>query len=162
MCQPFSWAIILLLASSAAAQAPRKAEGGDGAVAAIAAVNRLFEAMRARDAGAVREAFLPDGRLASTMLRGGQPTIRLLTLDAFVKMVIDSPEPFRERMFEPEARVSGDLATVWGRYEFRVGERLTNCGVNSFQLLRTPQGWKILHAASTIITEGCETYTGAK
>jgi hypothetical protein len=45
--------------------------------------------------------------------------------------------------------------TVWGRYDFHVGERLTNCGFNSIQLLRTNGGWKIVNIASTILTAGC-------
>jgi hypothetical protein len=125
--------------------------------AVLTVVNRLFETMKARQADALRSLFIPEGRLISTQARGGggQPATRILTRDEFVKLVLETREPYRERMFEPEIRVEGNLATVWGRYDFHVGERLTNCGVNSLQLLRTPDGWKIAHIASTIITAGC-------
>jgi hypothetical protein len=89
-------------------------------------------------------------------MRQGKPTTRVLTRDEFAKLVMNAKEPFRERMFKPEVRVEGDVATVWGRYDFHVGERLTNCGINSFQLLRTPDGWKIIHIVSTILTTGCQ------
>jgi D-alanyl-D-alanine carboxypeptidase len=124
--------------------------------AVLSVVNRLFDSMQARQGEIVRGLFIPDGRLVSTQVRQGQPALRVLTRDEFVKLVIETKEPFRERMFEPEVRVEGDLATVWGRYDFHVGERLTNCGVNSFQLLRTPDGWKIAHIASTILTVNCQ------
>jgi hypothetical protein len=112
--------------------------------------------MLARQGDELRGLFLPEGRLVSTQARAGQPTTRLLTRDEFVKLTMETKEPFKERMFEPEVRVEGDMATVWGRYDFHVGERLTNCGFNSIQLLRTPEGWKIANIASTIITAaGC-------
>jgi D-alanyl-D-alanine carboxypeptidase len=119
-------------------------------------VKRLFDSMQARQGDIVRGLFIPDGRLISTQVRQGQPSIRVLSRDEFVKLVIETKEPFRERMYDAEVRVQGDLATVWGRYDFHVGERLTNCGVNSFQLLRTPDGWKIAHIASTILTANCQ------
>lgn len=55
-----------------------------------------------------------------------------------------------------EVRVRGDMATVWGRYDFHVGTRLTNCGHNSIQLMRVKEEWKIINIASTIITQGCQ------
>ncbi|MBD0326505.1 MAG: serine hydrolase [Pyrinomonadaceae bacterium] len=118
-------------------------------------VKRLFDTMQARQGEELRGLFLPEGRLVSTQTRQGQPTTRYLSRDEFVKMTIETKEPFLERMFEPEVRVQGDMATVWGRYDFHVGERLTNCGFNSVQLLRTPEGWKIINIASTILTVGC-------
>jgi D-alanyl-D-alanine carboxypeptidase len=126
----------------------------DAAVMGI--VNRLFESMQAKQLDVLRGLFIPEGRLISTRLRENQPAMRLLTLDDFVKLVAETKEPFRERMFEPEVRVEGDVATVWGRYDFHVGARLTNCGVNAIQLLRTPEGWKIAQIASTILTQGCQ------
>ena len=119
-------------------------------------VNRLFESMQAKQVDVLRGLFTPEGRLVSTITREGQPTVRLLSLDDFIKLVAEAKEPFRERMFDPEVRVQGDMATAWGRYDFHVGARLTNCGFNSFQLLRTKEGWKIVNIASTIITQGCQ------
>lgn len=124
--------------------------------AVMSVVNHLFESMQSQQGEALRNLFIPEGRLISTQRRKGQASVRLLALDDFVKLTVETKEPFRERMFRPEVRVEGDMATVWGRYDFHVGERLTNCGFNSFQLLRTPDGWKIAHIASTIITAGCQ------
>ena len=119
-------------------------------------VNHLFETMQKRDTEAMRSLFTPEGRMISTMTRNGKPVIRNLSIDDFAKMVTDTKEPYRERMFDMEARVEGDLATVWGHYDFHVGERLTNCGTNAFQLLRTPDGWRIIQVTSSIHIEGCQ------
>jgi D-alanyl-D-alanine carboxypeptidase len=124
--------------------------------AVMSAVNRLFAGMEAKQADALRGLFIPEGRLVSTSVRQGQATVRLLSLAEFVKLVMETREPFRERMFGAEVRVCGDMATVWGRYDFHVGERLTNCGYNSIQLMRVKEDWKIINIASTIITQGCQ------
>ncbi len=118
-------------------------------------VKRLFDTMQARQGENLRDLFLPEGRLVSTQMRQGQPGTRFLTREEFVKLTVESKEPFLERMFEPEVRIQGDMGVVWGRYDFHVGQRLTNCGFNSIQLLRTNEGWKIANIASTIITAGC-------
>jgi hypothetical protein len=123
--------------------------------AVMKVVDRLFESMQAKQAEVLRGLFIPEGRLVSTFTREGQPRVRLLSLDDFIKLVAETKEPFRERMFDTEVRVRGDMATAWGRYDFHVGARLTNCGDNSIQLLRTKEGWKIINIASTIITQGC-------
>lgn len=147
--KPLSQVIVELAEIILAAQAR------DDEAAVLRVVNQLFDTMQTRRTEALHSLFIPDGRLVSTQTRAGQPATRLLTRDEFVKMVLETKEPYRERMFEPEVRVQGDLATVWGRYDFHVGERLTNCGINSIQLLRTPGGCKIAHIASTILTAGC-------
>ena len=146
-------AILLSLAMPAMSKTSGEGQSKDEIVRVV---NRLFEAMKARDAEAIRRLFSAEGRLVSTFVRGDQVSVRILTVEAFAKMAAETREPFIERMFEMEVRLDGDLATVWGKYDFHVGERLTNCGVNSFQLLRAADGWKILHIASTIHTQGCE------
>ena len=124
--------------------------------AVMSVVGQLFASMEAKQADALRRLFTTEGRLVSTFTRQNEGVVRQLSIEDFVKLVMNAKEPFRERMFEPEVRVDGDMATVRGRYDFHVGERLTNCGYNSFQLFRVGQEWKIINIASTIITQGCQ------
>ncbi|MGB9178465.1 MAG: nuclear transport factor 2 family protein [Pyrinomonadaceae bacterium] len=147
--------VFFAITSPLLAQKPAALEK-DASKEVMSVVQRLFDAMRMGEVATVRAVFIPEGQLVSTTLRDGQPTTRVLTLDAFAKLVNDAKDPFIERMFKPKVRVYGDLATVEGRYDFHVGQRLTNCGINAFQLARTPDGWKIAHVASTILTKGCE------
>ena len=57
---------------------------------------------------------------------------------------------FNEQMKDPEVKVFGDMALVYGRYTFHVADKFSHCGTNSFQLVRTADGWKIGNAASTL------------
>lgn len=137
-------------------------EKADPAKEALAVVTRLFDAMQARDADGIRTVFFPDGQLAITHKRDGKTIVRLLTADAFAKSIAEGKGVYRERMYKPEALVSGDLVTVRGRYGFYADESFSHCGLNSFHLMRTEQGWKIVNAASTIETDGCEPESKAK
>jgi hypothetical protein len=96
----------------------------------------------------------PIGRHAKK--RNGQITLRLLAPDAFAKSISEGKGIYRERMYKPEVLVTGDLVTVRGRYGFYVDDRFSHCGLNSFHLMQTPQGWKIVNAASTLEFDGCE------
>jgi uncharacterized protein (TIGR02246 family) len=146
---------LVVLASSICYSPVRACQTSDPTAEIKGVVEHLFEAMQTRDIETLRKLFTNEGRLISTGIRNGKPALRNLSVDEFAKMVTDTKEPYRERMFDAEVRVEGDLATVWGRYDFHVGARLTNCGTNAFQLVRTADGWKIVQSTSTIHTEGC-------
>lgn len=147
--------VILLLAvySSGAAQAAAKNDAG-GEAAAAAVANKLFEAMRAKNAEAIRALFTPEGQLVAIdkpRTGDGLSKTRVFTGDAFAKMISEAKAPeFVERMPQPEVRIFGDMALVYGRYTFHVGDKFSHCGTNSFHLVRTADGWKIANAASTL------------
>jgi hypothetical protein len=148
--------IFIFFSALTAQQSPAPEEKVDPAKESLAVVTRLFEAMQARDAEGIRAAFVPDGQLAITQKRNGQTSVRLLTAEAFAKSISEGKGVYRERMYKPEALVTGDLVTVRGRYGFYVDDRFSHCGLNSFHLMRTQQGWKIANAASTLEFDGCE------
>jgi len=121
--------------------------------AVVAAVQRLFDAMRTRDTVAIRAAFIPQGALAA--IRENADSVRLQTLDAFTASIGRSTSELHERMVKPEVRISDGLATVWTWYDFHVGERFTHCGVDAVQLARTAEGWKIAHITYTTRSSPC-------
>lgn len=120
---------------------------------AAAVADKLFEAMRAKNADAIRALFTAEGQLvAIDKPRNGQgiSTRRVLAADAFAKMISEAKGEFIEKMPEKDVKISGDFALVSGRYTFYVGEKFSHCGVNSFQLVKTEAGWRIANAASTL------------
>lgn len=127
----------------------------DDAKAAAQVADRLFAAMKAKDADAIRALFLKDGQLVAIdrpRTGDGPSTTRVFTGDAFAKLISESKAPgdLIEEMKNPEVKIFGDMALVFGRYTFHVGTNFSHCGTNSFQLARTPEGWKIANAASTL------------
>ena len=147
--------VILLLAVctlGAAQTASKNDAGGEAAAAAVA--NKLFEAMRAKNAEAIRALFTPEGQLVAIdkpRTGDGLSKTRVFNADAFAKMISEAKAPeFIERMPQPEVKIFGDMALVFGRYTFHVGDKFSHCGTNSFHLVRTADGWKIANAASTL------------
>jgi hypothetical protein len=143
--------LTLALCACAAAQTARK-EGDRREAAAVA--NKLFEAMRAKNAEAIRALFMPEGQLVAIdrpRAGSGPSTTRVFTPESFAKLIAESKAPeFSEKMSRFNVQIFGDMALVYGPYTFRVGDKFSHCGTNSFHLVRTPGGWKIANAASTL------------
>ena len=128
--------------------------------AVLATVQRLFDAMRGRDTAAIRSLFGPGARLVGMRThRGGEIVTQSLTAEELADYVARDPRgSWIERMWDPQVRVSGSLATVWAEYDFHFGTRFSHCGVDAFQLLRVPdRGWVIVSIADTFVREGCPT-----
>jgi hypothetical protein len=119
-------------------------------------VKRLFDGMRSRDTALMRSTFAP-GTLLGGVPRAGQP-VRFTPIDGFIAGIASAPVGtlLNETLYDPEIRIDGGLATVWTFYTFHVGERLSHCGMDAFQLVRTSEGWKISALADTRQTTGCE------
>ncbi|CAN5870818.1 nuclear transport factor 2 family protein [soil metagenome] len=145
--------ILLAFPSSALAQSAEQE--------VMATVQRLFDGMRAGDSTVVRSVFHPSARLVSVGMREGAPVLREDAIDAFVAAVgTPHDEVWDERIWNTQVRVDGNLATAWMDYAFYLGERLSHCGVNAFQLFRGPEGWRIIQIADTRRREGCQTPPG--
>lgn len=126
----------------------------DDRASAIAVVNKLFDGMKAKSAAQIKDVFAPDVHfLAIDKPRDGKgiSKTRIMTGEAFAKQISESKsDEYREKMISPEARISGDLAVVSGRYTFYVGDKFSHCGTDTFNLVRTDAGWKIVQGAFTL------------
>jgi ketosteroid isomerase-like protein len=152
-------ALLALAAAPLGAQAPaaHAAPAHADHAAVLAVVTRLFDAMRAGDSAAVRAVFHPRAQLGSALLgRDGTPQVRLDSLAAFVKAVgTPHPEVWDERTDNEVVHVDGPLAVAWTPYAFYAGKTFSHCGVNSFQLARTAEGWRIVSLVDTRQRTGC-------
>src|SRR3954468_9037411 len=112
---------VAALVSSGGAVQSLCAQAGPGASlgveeqAVLATVQRLFDAMRAKDTAAFRDIFEPTARLVGMRTRpNGDQVVQVLPWDRFASfMAADTRAPWIERAWSPEVRVRGTLATVW-------------------------------------------------
>lgn len=121
-------------------------------------VDRLFDAMRSRDTAALRAVFDTNARLMTAATsREGKPVVQISSIDRFVQAIGSSPAGTKldERIFDVEVRQSDNLATVWTRYEFYLGEQFSHCGYDAFHLAKSEAGWRIIALADTRRREGC-------
>lgn len=127
------------------------------AAAVMAPVNGVFAALSARDGQALLPLMDAEGRInvvverADGSRRHGSPTVA-----DFAGGLTPGPERFEEIMPAPTVMIDGDIASVWGRYVFRIDGELSHCGVNHFGLIRRDGVWKIANLTWTQRTTGCE------
>ncbi len=128
----------------------------DDSKAAVAVVNQLFAEMAAANPEGILAVGRPDFQLVAIFKqKDGKSRIQVINGETFSKFFTDKTKILRETMYAPKVEINGDLAMVWGRYVFFDGEKLTHCGVDTFNLVRTENGWKLANGASTIEPAGC-------
>jgi hypothetical protein len=147
--------VALLVVVPALARAQTAPAAPDERAAVLAVVQRLWDAMKARDTAMARSVFDSSAMLSRAVTRNGEARVQLTPVSAFIEALSHATEPWNERMFAPEVRVDGSLATVWTEYDFHLGEKFSHCGVDAFQLLKTSGGWKIVALSDTARREGC-------
>jgi len=136
---------IFLLAITAFAQSAEERE-------VIGTVQRLFDAMLARDGAAIRALFIPGASMIAIRANGKVSTS---TAEEFATHIAEAKEV--ERMSTPKVMLQGNIAVLWAPYDFHRGGKLTHCGIDSVSLAKTGAGWKIADVSYTVQTEGCPT-----
>ncbi len=139
-------------------QVPQPSAGEqDEEALVMGVVITLFDGMRARDEAMVGSAFHPEARLLTTgTAPDGTPRVQIQPIEGFIRQVGQPGPPLDEQIFNPRVEIDGGLAHVWVDYTLHVGAEFSHCGVDSIQLGRTSEGWKILSIADTRRQEGCE------
>jgi len=122
---------------------------------ALAAVQELFDAMRAKDTVTLRRLMHPDAHLFVPGSQSGSLTLRNTAAPEFIASVGAASERLDERHRDPEVRVDGNLATVWTYYDFFRDGAFSHCGIDAFSLAKTDAGWKFLQIAYTTRQTGC-------
>lgn len=120
----------------------------------IAVVQRIFDAMPKCDGATVLSLSMPEGRL-HRLLVGGDAALRSMTLEEFAASITKCGRKMLERMWEPQVRVHKGIATLWAPYDFWLDGTFSHCGIDTFHLAKTPDGWKLAGGAYTVEREGC-------
>ena len=125
----------------------------------IGVVERLFEGMCNADSSAVRNTFHPDIRLQTTYLDNeGNPQMVQGDIERFLGSISESePGTLNEVIWSYDIRIAQNVASVWTPYSFFVKDKLSHCGVNTFQLFRSMKGWQIVQIMDTRQRDGCQT-----
>lgn len=145
-------ALLLAVVASgiARAQAPSATTTDADRDAVLAVVQAFFDTMETKDVEAARRLLLPESRFHAVGERDGAPTLRTFTAESYLKDLPGRTTAVRERMWNPEVKVHGGIASVWTPYDFWRDGTLSHCGVDVFELVKTPEGWRIAGAAYTV------------
>jgi hypothetical protein len=131
------------------------AQGTDDRSAVLGVVQKLFDEMAAANAAGILATGTADNQLVAIQKgRDGKNRISSISAEQFTKF-FTKPGAVKEVMYDPKTHIDGDWAMVWGRYVFFAEGKLSHCGINQFNLVRTEAGWKIANGASTIDPGAC-------
>jgi Putative lumazine-binding len=123
-----------------------------------AAVNRLFQGMKNADASLVSGSF-SDGAVLQTITtdKQGKTVVRNEQVSDFSEFVSKQQKgAAEERITFETIKIDGPLAIAWTPYKFYYQGKFSHCGVNSFQLVRIDNQWKIQYLIDTRRRHGCE------
>ena len=144
--------ILLILAMLPAASSAQSAGDRD---AVLKAVQTFFDTMTARDVEGARKIMTPEGRFYAMEMRKPDSAPQSFTGEEYFGRLQKGKQTSRERIWNPEVRVHGSIATVWAPYDFWNDGKFSHCGVDAFDLIKTPEGWKISGGSFTMETK-CE------
>ena len=114
-----------------------------------AAIDRIFVGMRTANSQMVRDVFAAEARFAVIDARNGTATIRGQAVDGWIEAIGGSEGSWDERIYDVEVRVDGDMASAWTPYTFYREGEISHCGINSIELLRDADGWKVTQLSDT-------------
>ena len=121
----------------------------------LAPINALFAAFEAGDAATMLRHVYPDGRVTASGMRGdGASNLREQSWTQFAAR-IHPDKAFQERIADPTIRIDDDIAMVWAPFVVRVGGKVSNCGVDHFDLVRERGAWKVMNLTFSSRTTGC-------
>ena len=121
-------------------------------------INRLFEAMKNGDAALLKSTFA-DSAILQTITRNkeGNTIVQNENVSEFITFVSKQPKGAAdERITYDVLKIDGPLAIAWTPYKFYFNGTFSHCGVNSFQLVKFNNEWKIQYLIDTRRRKGCE------
>jgi hypothetical protein len=116
-------------------------------------VQAFFDTMNARDVEGARKVLQPQGRFHAMRMRDGKPDVHAFANEEYLADLQASKQVMRERTWNPEVRIHGLVATFIAPYDFWIGGKISHCGTDIFDLVKTEEGWKLAGGVYTVETK---------
>lgn len=145
--------LITLLAGTAVGAHAQSAEDSVKSV-----INVLFYAMKNSDSALLKSVFT-DSAVLQTVAKNkaGEKRVQNESVEAFAASISRLPVGAAdERIVFKSIQIDGELASAWTPYSFFFNGAFSHCGVNSFQLVRLKNSWKIQYIIDTRRRDHCE------
>ncbi|MBX2891097.1 MAG: nuclear transport factor 2 family protein [Saprospiraceae bacterium] len=138
-----------LLIFAAFLTAALSAQKEDKAIKAV--INNFFAGMEKGDTVLLKSA-CTDTPVFQTFMasKDGQMQVYTEDFDEFVRFIgTPTKDKYKEEITFEAIHAEKSLASVWTPYKFYVNGKVSHCGTNSFQLVKTTDGWKIQYIIDT-------------
>lgn len=122
-----------------------------------AVIEQLFDGMRSKNTDLIAASFSSEAIMQTIAPKEQGFQVNNGSVSDFLKRIGGSPSETNldERILSYEIKIDGPMATAWTPYEFYVNGDFSHCGVNSFQLVKLAEGWKIVYIIDTRRKEPC-------
>ncbi|MEL0456290.1 nuclear transport factor 2 family protein [Flavobacteriaceae bacterium SZ-1-7] len=124
-----------------------------------AAVDTFFEGFHKGDTTLMKSVMM-DKVLLQTAYKSKEGKDILVTdePEKLINAIANRPEDQKwdERLLDYSIQVDGNMANAWTPYEFWFNDTFSHCGVNSFQLFKDGEQWKIIYLIDTRRRSTCE------
>lgn len=119
-----------------------------------ATVSQLFNGMKTSDSVLIKKSFHKNAVL-QTITKTSE--VKNESIEDFVLSISKAEKgSLDERISFSNILIDGNLASVWALYEFYYKGQFSHCGVNSFQLVKSNNEWKIQYIIDTRRKDNCK------
>ena len=145
--------LLLLTLITASATYAQNAEDSIKAV-----INKMFTGMKNSDTAMVKECFTETAFMQTFgKNKEGKTIITTDTPSDFAKIIATIPAgAANEQIVFKDLKIDGPMAAVWTPFKLYFNGKFYSCGVNSFQLVRIDNVWKIQYILDTRRKNNCE------
>ncbi len=115
-----------------------------------AVIQNMFTAMKNSDTVLLKTCFSPTAVFQTVVSKDKEVVVKDETVQNFINSIGKQPAgAIDERIVFETVKINKDLAIVWTPYEFYYKDKYSHNGVNSFQLVKFKEGWKIQYLIDT-------------
>jgi len=113
-------------------------------------IQNMFTAMKNSDTVLLKTCFSPTAVFQTIVSKDKVVVVKDETVQNFINSIGTQPAgSLDERIVFETVKTNKDLASVWTPYEFYYKDKYSHNGVNSFQLVKFKEGWKIQYLIDT-------------
>ena len=121
-------------------------------------IEAFFDGFHKQDSVLIKQT-VSEGIIAQTIgnKKDGTSAMRTEDFSKFLTSIVSIPDSvnFEEKLLSFNIQVDGAMANAWTPYEFWYNDTFSHCGVNSFQLFKDGEDWKIIYLIDTRRKKGC-------
>lgn len=123
-----------------------------------AVINKMFTGMKNSDTVMVKSCFTETAIMQTfSKNKEGKTIITTDTPGDFAKIIATIPAGAAdEQIVFKDLKIDGAMAAVWTPFKLYFNGQFYSCGVNSFQLVRLNNEWKIQYIIDTRRKKDCE------
>lgn len=122
----------------------------DSVAAVRQVVQNMFIAMKNSDTVLLKTCFSGNVVFQTVVNKAGVISVKNESLQDFINSIGKQPVGSLDEQIQfGSIQVNRDLAAVWTPYQFYYKQKYSHAGVNSFQLVKLNEGWKIQYIIDT-------------